>query len=106
MKEHSFRYRVSGWGLIQLYLGGMNENEKTLIHSYTNHNSEKRAIKWQETSPEMGRADKWDWQEVNKVSRNLNSYIRKLSVSKIGSRPILENALSSINHDKYEKNYE
>ena len=86
-----------------MYLGGVCEETGDVIHSHTNHNSEKRAVKWQKTYPEMGKAEEWNWQEVNKVSRQLNSHIRKRAVSKIGTRPVLENANNIItqNNDSH-----
>ncbi len=66
---HSYRYRVAGWGLIQLYLGGIGANG--LLPSHTNHNSEKRAQKWEGAYPKLGRVLQWDW---NQVSKNIVGY--------------------------------
>ncbi|MCP4371772.1 MAG: hypothetical protein GY797_27185 [Deltaproteobacteria bacterium] len=86
----TFRYRMNGWGLIQLYVGGI--SELGIIHSHTNHNSEKRAHKWAGTYDDMGSPEEWDWKEVTRISSKLNRQIRKLSVNKIGSKPILQYA--------------
>jgi hypothetical protein len=42
--DATFRYRCEGWGLIQLYFGGI-FREHELRWSHTNHNTEKRAAK-------------------------------------------------------------
>ena len=84
------RYRIEGWGLIQLYLGG--RSELGLVHSHTNHNSKKRAEKWATTLNELGSPKKWDWKEVTRISSKLNRQIRKLSINKIGGRPVLQEA--------------
>jgi hypothetical protein len=85
---HTFRYRLDGWGLIQLYLGGL--GPRGVVTSHTNHNSEARARAWQATYPDMGSTEAWDWTQVTSVSSAFNRYIRsKLSVSKLGSRPVL-----------------
>ncbi len=85
------RFKVTGWGLIQLQLGG--NSPSGILHSHTNHNSEARAKKWQATCPEMGDLAEWDWSKVAAVSRKLNHHIRStLAVDKIGGRPVLEYA--------------
>ncbi|ODB99862.1 hypothetical protein A3197_05555 [Candidatus Thiodiazotropha endoloripes] len=86
----TFRYQIQGWGLIQLYLGGI--SKAGIIHSHTNHNSEKRAEKWASTYDELGAVSSWDWKVVNQVSSKLNRYIRKISVLKLNSRPVLPEA--------------
>lgn len=42
---HTFRYSTDGWGLIQLYFGGLKNNE--LHQSHIGHFNEKGALKWQ-----------------------------------------------------------
>ena len=86
----TFRYQIGGWGLIQLYLGGINNNR--VIHSHTNHNSEKRALSWASTYDDLGAVSAWNWKEVSRASSKLNRYIRKIAVSKISSRPVLSEA--------------
>jgi hypothetical protein len=92
----TFRYRISGWGLIQLYLGGRSADG--IVVSHTNHNSESRARAWESTSgDELGPASAWDWKEVTRVSRQLNNHIRRrLAVDKIGSRPVLARAAAAL----------
>ncbi len=90
-----FRYQITGWGLIQLYIGGI--SKLGIVHSHTNHNSEKRAKKLASINPELtGTPSDWDWKEVSRVSNKLNRYITKCSVSKINSRPVLQEAATKI----------
>ncbi len=88
---HTFRYRIEGWGLIQLYLGGT--GPKGIVASHTNHNSEKRARAWEGESDSLGPVSRWDWREVVRVSSQINRHIRtNLAVGKQQSRPILPEA--------------
>lgn len=89
-----FRHQISGWGLIQLYLGG--KSKSGIVHSHTNHNSEKRALKWSSSSEDQGAVSSWIWEEVNRVSSKLNRHIKKLAVSNINSRPVMPNAHMAI----------
>ena len=94
----TFRYQIQGWGLIQLYLGGI--SKAGVIHSHSNHNSEKRAQKWASTHEELDEVSSWDWREVNRVSRQLNRHIQKMAATKMGSRPILPEAACEIEAGK------
>lgn len=88
---HTFRYSTDGWGLIQLYFGGVKHNELNLSH--IGHQSEKRALAWSSNHPEMGQVEKWDWREVEKVARGLKYQIHnKMTKRKIGSVGILVGA--------------
>jgi len=88
------RTDTQGWGLIQLYLVGTDDG--SLRPSHTNHNTRKRAAKWASISPELGDIDAWDWVEVERMSRRLNHQIRRLAVTKSGSRPILSGAAAAV----------
>mgnify|MGYP001264901437 FL=1 len=88
----TYRYRSSGWGLIQLHLGGI--GPKGLVPSHTNHNSQARALKWASTYPELPSPSTWDWQVVQAASSKMNRFIRKLAVSKEGNRLVLPEAAS------------
>jgi len=46
---HTFIYKVDGWGLIHLQIGGL--REERLETSSISHNTEKRAIAWKLTNP-------------------------------------------------------
>ncbi len=86
-----FRYAADGWGLVQLYLGTAAENG--VNDSHTNHNSQKRAEAWAPTISTLKEVEQWDFKKITAFSSRLNREIKKLSVAKIGSRPILQGAL-------------
>ena len=86
----TFRYRAAGWGLIQLYMGGI--GQKGIVASHTNHNSETRAYTWEPTYPELPAVGTWDWKGIQSASGKLNRYVRKRAVYKQGSRPVLPEA--------------
>jgi len=90
-KGATFRYTAEGWGLIQLYLESpiKRSGKQWMETSHTNHNSEKRAMAWESTYPDLGRVSDWNWKAVTSFSRRLNRYIQSLAVDKKGSRPIL-----------------
>jgi hypothetical protein len=88
--EPSFRYTTEGWGLIQLYLRKIRGG--SLGPSHTNHNSHKRALAWEHAYSELGPVESWNWPEVTRLSRQLNRFIAKAAVSKLGSRPIMKGA--------------
>jgi hypothetical protein len=87
---HTFRYVIEGWGLIQLYFGGL--GPAGLVNSHSNHNSEARARRWAKTLPELGSVDHWDMREVTATSSALNRFIRKAAAYKLASRPVLSDA--------------
>lgn len=89
---HMFRYEIKGWGLIQLYLGGI--GPAGLVNSHSNHNSAARAKRWMTTSPELGEVDDWDWREVRAISSALNRFIRTNAIYKLATRPVLPGAAS------------
>ena len=87
----TFRWTVEGWGLIALHLGGA--SSAGIVGSHANHASESRARKWEPTYEDRsGSVGEWDWSEVSRASGRLNRRIRKLAVSKIGSRVLLPEA--------------
>src|SRR2546426_11648858 len=91
----TFRWTIEGWGLITMQLGG--SSLVGLVASHTNHNSAERARKWEQTlNRTLGSVSAWDWPEVSRVSRRLNRQIRKLAVSKVGSRVVLPDAALSL----------
>ena len=93
---HTFRYSTEGWGLIQLYFGGLKNNE--LNQSHIGHQNEKRAIVWEDISNTNGFVSSWDWREIQITSRKLKYQIHiKLATRKIGSFGVLTGA------DKLEK---
>ncbi|MFD1044989.1 hypothetical protein ACFQ1S_04950 [Kibdelosporangium lantanae] len=90
-RPDTFQYHCEGWGLIQLHHGSPTGPD-VLPSSHTNHNSEKRAVSWSAVNPEFGDPAEWDWAAVTSASGKLNRAIRRLAVSKIGSRPVLPHA--------------
>jgi hypothetical protein len=88
---HTFRYAIDGWGLIQLYLGGI--GPRGLVNSHSNHFSEAGARKWIDVRPQVGSLETWDFREITSISSAFNRFIRtKLAVYKLGSRPVLRGA--------------
>jgi hypothetical protein len=81
---HTFRYCIDGWGLIQLYLGGI--HGRTITKSHYGHNSEARARKW-------GYSDGVDWGALKSLSNRVQYHIRgRLSVARVPGRPVLAEA--------------
>lgn len=88
---HTFRYSTDGWGLIQLYFGGLKNNE--LNQSHIGHFNEKGALKWADTNNVNGLVSSWDWKEIQATSRKLKHQIHnKLATRKIGSLGVLSGA--------------
>lgn len=93
---HTFRYATEGWGLIQLYFGGLKNNE--LKSSHIGHYNEKGAVKWEGSYYANELVSSWDWTEIQVTSRKLKYQIHnKLATRKIGSLGVLSGA------DKFEK---
>lgn len=85
---HTFRYSTDGWGMIQLYFGGLNNNILSLSH--IGHFSEKDAAKWEGTNKFNGNIKDWDWKEVQATSKKLKQYIHNyLTGEKLGSTDVL-----------------
>jgi hypothetical protein len=95
--DATFRYTCEGWGLIQLRYGGP-IGAQQLRWSHTNHNSEKRASAWAAAAPALGDPAAWNWAAVTSASGKLNRAIRRMSVDKIGSHPVLPHAAEFIAH--------
>ncbi|GAB3960112.1 hypothetical protein [Micromonospora vulcania] len=91
ISDATHRYECRGWGLIQLDYGGL-FGAQELRWTHTNHNSEKRALTWAPTLPELGDPAAWDWPAVTSASSKLNRAIRRMAVNKIGSHPVLPHA--------------
>ena len=85
---HTFRYRIDGGALIQLYLGGV--HERVITKSHFGHFSEVGARKW-------GLDDGVDWQELKTLSSKIQYHIRKrLAVAKVPGRPVLPKAFELV----------
>lgn len=88
---HRFRHVIEGFGLLQLYLGGLSPNG--IVASHTSHASHQRARAWHETAPDLGPVDAWNWAELTRTSEALNHLIRtKLVATTIGNCPVLREA--------------
>lgn len=97
-KGHTFRYATNGWGLIQLYFGGLHkypgELHQTLNHSHIGHFNEKGALGRDHDNHINGHAKDWDWKAIEQTSRQLKYLLhQKLAVKKDGTRGILKGAL-------------
>jgi hypothetical protein len=93
---HAFRFSTDGWGLIQLYLGGLKINE--LFQSHIGHFNEIGALQNESSIAFNGKVSSWDWNEIQTTSRKLKYQIRnKLAIRKIGNLDVLVGA------DKLEK---
>ncbi|WP_223585051.1 hypothetical protein [Sphingobacterium sp. GVS05A] len=90
-KGHTFRYSTEGWGLIQLYFGGLKNSE--LNQSHIGHFNERGALKNESSTTFNGKVNAWDWTEIQATSRKLKYQIHnKLAVRKIESFGILSGA--------------
>jgi hypothetical protein len=78
---HTFRYSTDGWGLIQLYFGGLKNDE--LYQSHLGHFNEKGALLRESIDSFNGQVSNWDWTEIQKTSRKLKYQIHnKIVISK------------------------
>lgn len=89
-KEHTYRYRTDGWGLIHIDFGLIRNNR--LDDSRISHNSEKRANTWFPTYPELRSPDLWNWKAIEKASRRIENRIKKISVEKYSLGFVMPNA--------------
>lgn len=88
---HAFRYSTDGWGLIQLYFGGLKNNE--LNQSHIGHFNESGALKNESSTAFNGKVNAWDWAEIQATSRKLKYLIHnKLATRKIGCLGVLPGA--------------
>lgn len=88
---YTFRYSTRGMGLIQLYFGGVQNNE--LNQSHIGHTSLNRAAAYQGLNNFTESIYDWDWGELNRMARRLKYQIhQKMAVRKIGAMGILSGA--------------
>ena len=87
---HTYRYSTDGWGLIQLYLGGYQNN--TLFYSHIGHFNERGAFGRADSDKELIEVKRWNWKEIAAISRSLKYQIHKMAVDKIGSSSVLPGA--------------
>lgn len=79
----TFRIRISGYGLVQLYLGGV--HDRVITKSHYGHFSERGAARW-------GDVSKVNWGALSKLSGKVQRYVRKLGAGKVPGRPVLAGA--------------
>ncbi|MBC7853776.1 MAG: hypothetical protein IAF94_10100 [Pirellulaceae bacterium] len=85
---HTFRHRIVGGGLIQLYLGGV--HGRVITKSHFGHFAEAGARKW---GVEKG----VNWSELKTLSNKVQYHIRKrLAAAKVPGRPVLPEALELV----------
>jgi hypothetical protein len=88
---HTFRYSTDGWGMIQLYFGGIKND--TLHLSHLGHFTEKGAMKWEGTNTFNGSVRDWSWKEIETTSKKIKQFIKtNLVVQKIGGIDVLTGA--------------
>jgi hypothetical protein len=82
---HTYRYRIDGGALMQLYLGGA--HERIVTHSHFGHQSETRAQTW-------GVGDGINWKSLKTISNRIQYHLRtRLAVAKAASCPVMQQAL-------------
>ena len=87
-KPGSFRYRAEGWGVIQLELNG--NSTKGLIHSHSNHNTEKLALVNELKHKQfLGKVKDWNWVVVTNTYGKLNNFIKHKSTKKVGPKFVM-----------------
>ena len=85
---HTYRHRIGGAGLIQLYFGGV--KDKVITMSHLGHQSQTRASAW-------GVSGGVDWEALTKLSSKIRYHIaRRLGKVKVPGRPVLEGALDLV----------
>ncbi len=81
---HTFRHRIDGGGLMQLYFGGVHGRVVTLSHF--GHQSQVRAQKWDVD-------DGVDWDSLKTLSNRIQYHVRKrLAAGKVPGCPVLPQA--------------
>jgi hypothetical protein len=87
---HTFRHRVAGVGLLQLYFGG--RHQRVITDSHFGH--------WNEAGARQraaGDPDTVDWQALTRLSGRIQRHIRnRMAVGKLRARPILPAALTAL----------
>jgi hypothetical protein len=81
---HTFRHRMDGGALMQMYFGGVHNRVVTVSHF--GHQSQARAQNWDVD-------DGIDWKALNKLSNRIQYHVRKrLAGAKVRGCPVLPQA--------------
>ena len=87
---HSFRYCISGVGLIQLYFGG--QHECVITNSHYGHWSQAGA-----RQRAAGDVDTVNWSALSRLSGRIQRHIRgRMAVAKVRGRPIFPAAFVAL----------
>lgn len=70
----TFRYAMEGWGLIQLQIRC---KDTSAIKCRLAANTERRALAWAPTFPELGDPLQWNWRAVERHARRLIRVLRR-----------------------------
>ena len=70
---HTYRYQSQGWGLIWVYLKLSPRGGR---ESFISANSEKRALAWASTYPDMESPSAWHWPAVARHLRRLRRALK------------------------------
>jgi hypothetical protein len=82
---HTFRHRIDGGGLMQLYLGGV--CDRVVTKSHFGHQSQVRARAWEVD-------DGVNWEALKTLSNRIQYHVRKrLAAGKVPGMPVLPQAL-------------
>lgn len=73
---HTFRYAIGGWGAINLHINFKQVDLKG-IECMISCNTQKRAEKWFDTYKKLKNPKRWDWKEVDSISRKLRRFIKR-----------------------------
>lgn len=71
---HTYRYTAEGWGLIFVYLQIASAGR---LGSFVSANSEKRALAWEPTYPDMDPPGTWNWPAVGRHTRRLTRALKR-----------------------------
>jgi hypothetical protein len=72
----TFRQSIEGWALFQ----GLAQSGKSSIYSVSS-NSEKRALKWESTSIQLGAVSDWNWATHKKICGLMRRTVSKIALT-------------------------
>ncbi|MDO6471317.1 hypothetical protein [Maribacter sp. 1_MG-2023] len=81
----TYRFNTNGWGVIYLHLDlQKNENE---IECRVSVNSKTRAQNWNNTNPEFGNPELWEWKIVESNARKIINRLKKTTHNRVDCSP-------------------